>query len=104
MHAKNDRKKATTLLKRCGPQIWLCLFTFRPITLKQLKSLTLIGKFSCLGGLYVTHRNMVRKVPGSVRDLCFLFCIVFVQCGFTFCPKHIKYHDILQFLLQYYVI
>ena len=28
------------MLKKCGPQIRLCLFMFRPITLKQLNSLT----------------------------------------------------------------
>jgi len=30
------------LLKISGPQIWLCLFTFRPIALKQLNGLTTI--------------------------------------------------------------
>jgi len=32
MHAKILKEK-TTLLKTCAPQIWLCLFMFRPITL-----------------------------------------------------------------------
>ena len=30
------------LLKMSGPQIWLCLFTFRPIASKQLNGLTTI--------------------------------------------------------------
>ena len=30
------------LLKMSGPQIWLCLFTFRPIAVKQLDGLTTI--------------------------------------------------------------
>ena len=30
------------LLKMSGPQIWLCLFMFRPIASKQLKGLTAI--------------------------------------------------------------
>jgi len=34
------------LLKMCGPQIWLCLFTFRPIASKQLKGLTTIDTVS----------------------------------------------------------
>ena len=34
------------LLKKSGPQIWLCLFTFRPIVSKQLNGLTTIDTFS----------------------------------------------------------
>ena len=34
------------LLKMSGPQIWLCLFTFRPIALKQLNGLTTIDTIS----------------------------------------------------------
>ena len=32
--------KKMNLLKMCGQQIWLCLFTFRPVASKQLNSLT----------------------------------------------------------------
>ena len=42
------------LLRMCGPQIWLCLFTFPPITPKQLNSLTIIVTFSRLGDVEVT--------------------------------------------------
>jgi len=50
----------------CGSQIWLCLFMFQPITLKQLNSLTLIDKFSCLGARAVTLQTSEREVPGSI--------------------------------------
>jgi len=39
---------------------WLCLFMFRPITLKELNSLISIDTFSCLGGQEVTHPTAVR--------------------------------------------
>jgi len=35
-----------TLLKKCGPQMWLCLLTFRRIAFRQLNSLTAIDMFS----------------------------------------------------------
>ena len=35
-----------------GPQIWLCLFTFRPIASKQLNGLTTIDTVSWLGSLH----------------------------------------------------
>ena len=34
------------LLKMSGPQIWLCLFTFRPFALKQVNGLTTIDTIS----------------------------------------------------------
>jgi len=34
------------LLKMSGPQIWLCLFTFRAIASKQLNGLTTIVTLS----------------------------------------------------------
>jgi len=34
------------LLKMSGPQIWLCLFTFRPIASKQLNGLATIDTIS----------------------------------------------------------
>jgi len=76
------------LLKMCGPQIWLCLFTFRPITSKQLNSRTTIDALSWLGGAVVTHPLSVQEVPGSIPgsflSLIFLFCCC---CVFTFCSK-----------------
>ena len=50
----------------CGPHIRLCLFTFRPIALKQLNSLTTFDTFSSLGVPEVTHPTGVRDVPGSI--------------------------------------
>ena len=49
-----------------GPQIWLCLFTFRPIASKQLNGLTTIDILSWLGGAVVTHPLWVQDVPGSI--------------------------------------
>jgi len=71
-----------TLLEKCGPQIRHCLFMFRLITLKQLKCLTTIDKFSCLGGLEVTHQTTVREDSGSMPGsgkyvfIYFLFVVV----------------------------
>ena len=43
IHACKNITEKMNLLKMCGPQIRLCLFTFRPIVSKQLNSLTTIG-------------------------------------------------------------
>jgi len=76
------------LLKMCGPQIRLCLFTFWPIASKQLNSLTTIDTFSLLDGAVVTHPLWVQEVPGSMpgsgKGLYVLFCCC---CVFTFYPK-----------------
>jgi len=42
IHLCKNFTEKTILLKMCGPQIRLCLFTFRPIVSKQLNSLTTI--------------------------------------------------------------
>jgi len=61
---------------------------FRPITLKQLNSLTSTDKFSCLGGLEVTLPTAVQEVPGSGKY--FYFCyLCFVVVVFPFPPKNI---------------
>ena len=49
-----------------GPQIRVCLFTFRPIASKHLNSLTTIDTLSWLGGAVVTHPLWVQEVPGSI--------------------------------------
>jgi len=54
------------LLKMYGPQIRLCLFTFRPIVSKQLNSLTKIDTLTWLGVAMVTHPLSVQEVPGSI--------------------------------------
>jgi len=55
---------------------------FRPITLKQLNSLTTIKIPSCLGGLEVMHQTVVPEVqgliPGSVKDFNVRFVDVFL--------------------------
>ena len=61
---KNIKEKMH-LLKMSGPQIWLCLFTFRPIASKQLNGLTTTDTVSWLGGAVVTHPLWVQAVPGS---------------------------------------
>jgi len=48
------------------PQIWLCLFTFRPIASKQLNGLTTIDTLSWLGCAVVKHSLWVQEVPGSI--------------------------------------
>jgi len=50
----------------CCKQIRLCLFTFRPIASKQLKSLTKIDTLSWLVDAVLTHPLWVQKVPGSI--------------------------------------
>jgi len=49
-----------------GLQIWLCLFTFRPIASTQLNSLTTIDTLSWLGDAVVTHPLWVQEFPGSI--------------------------------------
>ena len=78
----------------CGPQIQLCLFTFRPIVSKQLNSLTTIETLSCLAGAVVTHPLWVQEFPGSIPGsgkgfiIDFLFCcwwvLLFVQTSVTY--------------------
>ena len=46
VHARKILQKKMFLLKMSGPQIWLCLFTFRPIASKQLNGLTTIDILS----------------------------------------------------------
>jgi len=81
---KND------FLKKCGPQIWHCLFMFWPITLKQLNSLTSIDTFTCLFGCKVTHPTAVHQVPGLIsgpfKDLyvCLFVLLLFPFLYFVF--------------------
>jgi len=46
LHACKNITEKLNVLKMCGPQIRLCLFTFRPIVSKQLNSLTTIDTLS----------------------------------------------------------
>jgi len=98
---KNITEKKKNLLIMCGPQIRLCLFTFRPIASKQLNSFTAIDTLSWLGGAVVTHPLWVREAPGSIPGkgfyVWFLFCFV-VVVFLLFVQKHIICHRILQLI------
>jgi len=78
------------LLKMSGPQIWLCLFTFRPIVSKQLNGLTTINTISWLGGAVVTHPLWVQEVLGSIpisgKGFYVSFFALLLLC-FTFLSK-----------------
>ena len=95
------------LLKMCGPQIRLCLFTFRPIASKQLNSLTTIVPFSWLGD---AHSLWVREVPGSISGsgkgfyVWFLFCFVYVF--WPLCPKthYLSQHFTISFAILIYLV
>jgi len=63
MHVKYITKN--TFVEEVRP-LNLPLFIIRPITLKQLNSLTSIDTFSCLGDREVTLQTAVREVPGSI--------------------------------------
>ena len=92
------------LLKMSGPQIQLCLFTFRLIALKQLIGLITIHTLSWIGGAVVTNPLMVQDVPGSI-PCCgkgfyvWLSCFV-VVVFLLFVQKHIICNKSLHFLLQ----
>ena len=71
------------MLKKCGQQIWNCLFMFSPITLKQLNSTASIDTLNCLSGREVTPQTEEQGVqfPAMARIFSFCCCYVF------FCPK-----------------
>ena len=82
------------LLKMCGPQNRLCLFTFRTIASKQLNSLTMstINALSWLGGARVTHPLWVQEVPASISGSCkgfmFDFFLLLLFCFDFLFKKH----------------
>ena len=80
------------LLKMSGPQILLCLFTFRPIASKQLNGLTTIDTLSWLGLAVVTHLLWVQEVPGAMpgssKGFLFVFLLCCSCCVFTFLSKN----------------
>jgi len=91
IHACKNIAEKMIFLQMCGPQIRLCLFTFRPIASKQLiawlKSLLLVDS-----GM----REVSGSIPGSGND--FLCLIVLpLLCFYFFVQKHIICHKILQF-------
>jgi len=91
IHECTNIYEQMNLLKMCGTQIRLCLFTFRLIASKWLNSLTTIDTLTWLGGADVTHPLWVRESPVSITGSgkCFYvwsFCFV-VVVFFTFCPE-----------------
>jgi len=89
------------LLKMSGPQIWLCLFTFRPIASKQLNILTIIDTVSWLSGAVVTHPLWVQAVQVQSPDPCFSFFVkntLFVTkvCNSVHNVNLFSIHNILQ--------
>ena len=80
------------LLKMCGPQIRLYLFTFRTIASKQLNSSTSIDTLSWLGAAVVTHPLWVHDAPGQfpapARDFKFDFLFCFLLMWFYFLSKN----------------
>jgi len=75
-----------------GPQICLCLFTFRPIAPKKLNSLTTTDSLSWLGGAVVTHPLWVQEVPGSIpssgKGFYVWFFILLLLCFLLFLSKN----------------
>jgi len=88
-----------------GPQIWLCLFTFRPIAPEQLNGLTTIDTLSWFGGAVVTHPLWVQEVPGSIpgsgKGFYVWLFVLLLLCFYFFVQKHTIYHKSLQFILHY---
>ena len=105
IHACKKKFWKMYLLKMSGPQIWLCLFTFRLIASKQLNSLTTIDTLSWLGGAVVTHPLWVQELPGSIPGsgngfYVWLLVLLLLCCCFLCVQKHIIFHKISQFLLH----
>jgi len=86
IHACKNITEKMNLLKMCGPQIRLCLFTFRPIASKQLNSLTTIDILSWLVGAVVTYPLWVQEVPGSIpgsdKGFYVWFFVLLLLCFF----------------------
>jgi len=82
------------LLKMSGPQIWLCLFTFRSNASTQLNGLTTIDILSWLGGAVVTHPLWVQEVPCSIpgcgKGFYVWFFVLLLLC-FYFLSKNKLY-------------
>jgi len=91
IHACKSITEKVYLLKMCGPQIRLCLFTFGPIASKQLNSLTTIDTLSWLGGAVVTHPRWMQEVPGSIPGSgkgFYVWCFCSVVVVFYFLSKN----------------
>ena len=79
--------RKTTLLKKRGPQIWLCLFMFRSITLKQINSLTTTNYVPLPRWSRCNASDCGAKSLGFGSRLCQTFhvvCFLFWGCDFGF--------------------
>jgi len=76
VHACKNNTETLYLLKMSGPQIWLFLFTFRPIESKKLNGLN--TSFGC------KMSRVQSPAPERVFMFDFLFCCC---CVFTFLSK-----------------
>jgi len=76
-----------------GLQIWLCLFTFRPVASKQLNGLTTIDKLSvdlvvqCQRIRFGCKGSLV-KSPDPARVFMFDFMFCCCCCVFTFLSEN----------------
>jgi len=97
------------LLKVCGPQILLCLFTFRHTASKQLNSLTTIATLSWLAGAVVTHPLWVQEVSGSIPDSgkgFYVLSFVLLLLSFYFLPQNTLFvkHFAIPFAMLIYLV
>ena len=87
----------------CGPQIRLCLFTFRPMASKQLNSLTTIATLSWLAGAVVTHLLWMQEVPGSIPGSgkgFYVWFFVLLLLSFYFLPQNTLFVELLHIPLE----
>jgi len=92
-HRKNG------FVERCGPQMWLCLFMFRPIILKQLNSLTSFDTFIISVAKWVTLQTgeeSSSSTSGTGKDYFVCFVVLFV------CFKNHYLQKIVQFIFNVY--
>ena len=67
-----------------GPQIWLCLFTFRPTASKQLN-----------GPHPLCVQDAPGSIPGSGKGFYVWFLVLLLLCFYFFIQKHSIYRKIL---------
>jgi len=76
-----------------GSQIWLCLFTFRPIASKQLFKMAWLQliNISWPGGAVVTRpiwvQGVPRLIPGSGKGFYIWFFVLLLLCFYFFLSK-----------------